>query len=88
MTAPYRIKPPSLGNLYKVNEDPALLDSVYDSILGPGGHKVLTEEVKWLAVTHKSFDAGRRGFNDRLSFIGTLLGAGGQPILDRSLNML
>jgi len=31
---------------------------------------VLTEEVKWLAVTHKSFDQGRRGFNDRLAFFG------------------
>jgi len=31
---------------------------------------MLTEEVKWLAITHKSFDQGRRGFNDRLSFLG------------------
>ncbi|KAI9667119.1 MAG: hypothetical protein M1831_001296 [Alyxoria varia] len=30
----------------------------------------LPEEVKWLAVTHKSFDHGRRGFNDRLGFLG------------------
>ena len=25
---------------------------------------------QWLAVTHKSFDHGRRGFNDRLAFLG------------------
>lgn len=39
-------------------------------MLGEGGDKILSEEVKWLAVTHKSFDQGRRGFNDRLAFIG------------------
>jgi len=39
-------------------------------MLGEGGEKVLSEEVKWLAVTHKSFDQGRRGFNDRLAFVG------------------
>ena len=31
---------------------------------------MLEEEIKWLAVTHKSFDHGRRGFNDRLAFLG------------------
>ena len=31
---------------------------------------MLTEETKWLAVTHKSFDHGRRGFNDRLAYLG------------------
>jgi large subunit ribosomal protein L15 len=31
---------------------------------------VLDEEAKWLAVTHKSFDHGRRGFNDRLAYLG------------------
>jgi len=31
---------------------------------------MLTEEVKWLAITHKSFDQGRRGFNDRLAYMG------------------
>lgn len=39
-------------------------------MLGEDGDKMLSEEVKWLAVTHKSFDQGRRGFNDRLAFIG------------------
>ena len=33
---------------------------------------MLTEEVKWLAVTHKSFDHGKRGYNDRLAFLGMM----------------
>ena len=70
MTAPYRIKPLPEGNDFPVNEDPAKLDRVYIRILGDGGDKVLTDEVKWLAITHKSFDHGRRGYNDRLSLIG------------------
>ncbi|KAI9807218.1 MAG: hypothetical protein M1825_005936 [Sarcosagium campestre] len=43
---------------------------MYVRLLGPNGHRLLTEEVKWLAVTHKSFDHGRRGFNDRLATLG------------------
>jgi len=31
---------------------------------------MLSEEVKWLAITHRSFDQGRRGFNDRLTNMG------------------
>jgi large subunit ribosomal protein L15 len=46
------------------------LDRFYIALLGPNGDKVLSEEIKWLAVTHKSFDQGRRGFNDRLAFLG------------------
>lgn len=69
MTAPYRSKPP-VDNDFPVNEDPEKLDRVYERILGRDGHKILTEEVKWLAVTHKSFDHGRRGYNERLSFLG------------------
>jgi large subunit ribosomal protein L15 len=53
-----------------VNSDPALLDQFYIRMLGNGGDKVLSDELKWLVVTHKSFDQGRRGFNDRLAFIG------------------
>ena len=53
-----------------VNSDPAVLDGFYKRMLGRDGDKVLSEEVKWLAVTHKSFDQGRRGFNDRLAFLG------------------
>lgn len=52
------------------NADPRKLDSVYVRFLGKGGDKLLSEETKWLAVTAKSFDHGRRGFNDRLAFFG------------------
>lgn len=70
MTAPYRSKPPVEGNDFIVNEDPAKLDEVYANVLGNEQQDHLTDEAKWLAVTHKSFDHGRRGFNDRLSLIG------------------
>ena len=53
-----------------VNEDPVLLDNAYDKLLGHGGSRLLPDELKWLAVTHKSFDQGRRGFNDRLTYFG------------------
>jgi large subunit ribosomal protein L15 len=53
-----------------VNNDPKRLDEVYIKMLGPGGDKLLSDEVKWLAVTHKSFDQGKRGFNDRLMYLG------------------
>ena len=56
---------------FTVNEDPESLDRVYRNILGDEGDKMLADEVKWLAVTHKSFDHGRRGYNDRLAFFGT-----------------
>ena len=55
---------------WECNEDPKLLDAMYAKLLGRGGENALSEEVKWLAVTHKSFDQGRRGFNDRLAFLG------------------
>ena len=71
MAAPFRSKPPVDDNDFAVNEDPVKLDRVYEKVLGRGGDKMLTEEVKWLAVTHKSFDHGRRGYNDRLCFLGT-----------------
>jgi large subunit ribosomal protein L15 len=70
MMAPFhpRIKDPRKA--FEVNEDPAKVDQMYIKLLGRGGDKVLTDEVKWLAITHKSFDQGRRGFNDRLAFFG------------------
>ena len=71
MAAPFRLRPRNPENEYRVNEDPERLDQVYIRVLGSGGDKLLTDEVKWLAVTHKSFDHGRRGFNDRLAFFGT-----------------
>ncbi|KAI8933222.1 hypothetical protein NX059_009857 [Plenodomus lindquistii] len=70
MVAPYRIRPQARGGVHQVNKDPRRLDDAYIRMLGPGGDKVLGEEVKWLAVTHKSFDHGKRGFNDRLAYLG------------------
>ncbi|KAF2827043.1 hypothetical protein CC86DRAFT_322902 [Ophiobolus disseminans] len=70
MMAPYRIRPQARGGVFKVNEDPRRLDDAYIRMLGEGGNKVLGEEVKWLAVTHKSFEHGKRGFNDRLAYLG------------------
>ena len=71
MRAPFRSKPPVYGNDFTCNEDPGRLDRAYIKTLGKGGNDLLTEDVKWLAVTHKSFDHGRRGFNDRLAYLGT-----------------
>lgn len=70
MQAPFqpRIKDPTKA--WEVNEDPAKVDAMYVKMLGRGGDKVLTDDIKWLAITHKSFDQGRRGFNDRLAFFG------------------
>ncbi|KAH0337334.1 RNase III domain protein, partial [Aureobasidium melanogenum] len=58
---------------FTVNSDPSLLDEAYTSFLGKNGDSVLPEEIKWLAVTHKSFDHARRGFNDKLAFLGKRL---------------
>lgn len=58
------------NKVWVVNNDPARLDQMYDRLLGQGGSKMLPDELKWLAVTHKSFDQGRRGFNDRLALLG------------------
>ena len=71
MMAPVRSRPLVEHNHFIVNEDSKRLDKVYERVLGEGGSEMLTEEVKWQAVTHKSFDHARRGFNDRLSFLGT-----------------
>ncbi|KAI8661225.1 RNase III domain-containing protein [Fusarium keratoplasticum] len=60
------------NKVWTVNNDPRKLDEVYERLLGQGGSKLLPEELKWLAVTHKSFDQGRRGFNDRLALLGRM----------------
>ncbi|KAH6988030.1 ribonuclease-III-like-domain-containing protein [Ilyonectria sp. MPI-CAGE-AT-0026] len=60
------------NKIWSVNNDPKKLDEVYDRLLGPNGSRLLPEELKWLAVTHKSFDQGRRGFNDRLALVGRM----------------
>ncbi|KAL2866245.1 mitochondrial 54S ribosomal protein mL57 [Aspergillus lucknowensis] len=68
--APFSLHYNSRRPEFPVNSDPQVLDRFYVGFLGPGGENVLNEETKWLAVTHKSFDQGRRGFNDRLAFLG------------------
>ncbi|KAL2142984.1 hypothetical protein VTI28DRAFT_443 [Corynascus sepedonium] len=55
------------------NDDPAKLDAMYNRLLGSKGDRMLPDEIKWLAVTHKSFDQGRRGFNTRLAYFGRLI---------------
>lgn len=72
MKAPFasRIKDPEMA--WEANSDPQKVDDMYIRIFGPGGQNMLSEEVKWLALTHKSFDQGRRGFNDRLAYFGRL----------------
>ncbi|KAI5280936.1 hypothetical protein KEM54_003481 [Ascosphaera aggregata] len=72
MKAPVRLRATPGKKEYPVNADPLLLDHFYIRFLGPGGDKMLSEETKWQAVTHKSFDQGRRGFNDRLGYLGKL----------------
>lgn len=62
--------------IWKVNEDPKRLDAMYNRLLGRDGEKMLPEEIKWLAVTHKSFDYGRRGFNTKLAYFGGLMALG------------
>ncbi|KAK9780434.1 hypothetical protein SCAR479_02549 [Seiridium cardinale] len=58
------------NSVWSVNTDPAKLDDALNNLLGKGGERLLPDELKWLAVTHKSFDQGRRGFNDRLAYLG------------------
>lgn len=70
LKAPVRIRPSRQAQPLKINKDQRKLDDFYTRFLGRGGDKMLSEETKWLAVTNKSFDAGRRGFNDRLAFFG------------------
>ncbi|KAI0129993.1 RNase III domain-containing protein [Xylariales sp. AK1849] len=67
--SPHITKNPA-NSIWKVNEDPAKLDDALNNLLGKGGERLLPDELKWLAITHKSFDQGRRGFNDRLAFLG------------------
>ncbi|PLB45983.1 RNase III domain protein [Aspergillus steynii IBT 23096] len=68
--APFSLRLNSKRREFPVNSDPKVLDQFYIRMLGSDGEKLLSDEIKWLAVTHKSFDQGRRGFNDRLAFLG------------------
>ena len=70
MTMPFRVRPKMKNVEWSCNNDPRKLDAMYIRLLGEGGNKMLSEEVKWLAITHKSFDQGKRGFNARLSYFG------------------
>ncbi|KAI1801050.1 RNase III domain-containing protein [Daldinia bambusicola] len=67
--SPHITKDPS-RRVWKVNTSPEKLDEALKGFLGHEGDRMLPDELKWLAVTHKSFDQGRRGFNDRLAFLG------------------
>ncbi|KAI0437954.1 RNase III domain-containing protein [Xylaria telfairii] len=67
--SPHITKNPS-RSVWKCNDDMNKLDQALNNFLGRDGERMLPEELKWLAVTHKSFDQGRRGFNDRLAFLG------------------
>ncbi|KAK1143870.1 hypothetical protein N8T08_005983 [Aspergillus melleus] len=71
--APFSLRFDSKRRDFTVNSDPKVLDQFYIRMLGNDGEKILSDEIKWLAVTHKSFDQGRRGFNDRLAFLGKRL---------------
>jgi len=70
MAMPIRVRSRGTDPAFRVNDKPEILDQAYTRMLGKGGDAMLPEEVKWLAVTHKSFDHGRRGSNDRLAFLG------------------
>jgi len=56
--------------IYKVNDSTEALDTMYQNLLGSDGHKLLSEDVKWQCVTHKSFDHAMQPFNEKLSFYG------------------
>lgn len=71
MKAPVRTRPTKPDwKPFECNNSPEKLDAMYVKLLGKTGPKMLSDETKWLAITHKSFDFGRRGFNDRLAFLG------------------
>ncbi|PKS05289.1 hypothetical protein jhhlp_008661 [Lomentospora prolificans] len=72
MKAPVSMQRPKnpKRSVWKTNDDPEVLDQFYSRFLGQQGPRMLPDELKWLAVTHKSFDQGRRGFNDRLAYLG------------------
>ncbi|KAL1957034.1 hypothetical protein VTO42DRAFT_6411 [Malbranchea cinnamomea] len=70
MKAPVRLRGAPFDPDAVVNSDPKKLDDFYTRMLGEGGSQMLSEEVKWQAVTHKSFDQGRRPYNDRLAYLG------------------
>ena len=70
MAMPVRTRQRNQASAFKINSDPEKLDAALKRMIGNGAPSMLPEEIKWLAVTHKSFDHGRRGNNDRLSYLG------------------
>lgn len=83
MRAPFPIRPRTSGGRHDVNKDPRRLDDFYVRFLGRDGPSLLSDETKWLAVTHKSFDHGRRGFNDRLAYLGMAAQSFWEPFTDQ-----
>lgn len=57
---------------FLVNRDPEILDTMYRKLLG--GDLGLSDEVKWQAITHKSFDHGWQPFNEKLALFGECIG--------------
>lgn len=76
MQMPFRLRPMPNQPVWKVNDSVELVDSAYDRFIGQAagrgtkGKDVLPEEIKWQALTHKSFDQGRRPYNDKLAYLG------------------
>lgn len=73
---PFKLRNPSQPVFKVIADDEAgnkALDEMYTRFLGRGGELLLPKEVKWLAITHKSFDHGWQGSNDRLAFLGKRL---------------
>jgi len=64
---------------FAVNDDPKVLDAMYAKLFGKD--LGLSGDVKWQAVTHKSFDHGRQPFNSKLRFLGT------RPLLGSTLGV-
>lgn len=63
---PTRVRQP-----YAVNDSPKKLDEMYAELFGEGEEFKLPQELKWQAVTHKSFDHGRQPYNEKLAYLGT-----------------
>ncbi|KAM0723705.1 hypothetical protein Q7P37_000693 [Cladosporium fusiforme] len=76
MQMPFRLRPQPNQPVWKVNDKVELVDDAFDKFVGHAGGKgmrgrdVLPEEIKWQSLTHKSFDHGRRPFNDKLAYLG------------------
>ena len=70
---PFKLRNPTQPVFRTIADDEAgnaALDGMYARFLGRGGELLLPHDVKWLAITHKSFDHGWQGSNDRLAFLG------------------